>query len=536
MNLGSFSALFILLVIIVVFFTINQKDGFQTLHVPESPVKQQNLVESTNEDYAPSYVLSSGPAPGAIASFNSLPYSDPSQEKAKYRRILNLQTTLRGFLENEASNIQDLSDPAIQLPLSSARSDLTKLNNEVLVLKRNPGIDSSLTQGNVDEIEANLGYLQKKWRMSVYNEVGVEGFKDSSAKVYDLKDFDDIYDEMYDASGNDASGNHVSSSSMKNLLAYLKEKLFTPSTNNDEKEDNSTSPNASLKDLENLITKIDTTISIFMASGTTDVITRARVNVLKQIIYKVQAVINDVISGVRAEADIPITRDAYNNFLKTASDVNSPVSKLFGDNVSIADLFPAYSIGDVSGATFAQYLFNKYSDMLFKGLSFNMNINYESEAEQGLASALANTLASNYNIPSSTESGFPETSDGSSGATGSAAAVGNFNDKINDLQKRHFGSKPPGTETTETATTAPKNTTSQKFNWKERAQFICNSVENRGLDPSDFACLSPDQVVSDDFSWRGYAKMVCGRLGTSYDTGLPDVCGCPPPSWVGWKT
>ena len=527
MNLGSFSALFILLVIIVVFFTVKQKDGFQTLHVPESPVKQKNLVEGVNEDYAPSYVLASGPAPGAIASFNSLPYRDPSQEKAKYRRILNVQTTLRGFLENEASNIQDLSDPAIQLPLTSARSDLTKLTNEVLVLKRNPGIDSSLTQGDVDEIQANLGYLQKKWRMSVYNEVGVEGFNDGSDPDFD--DFDDV------------SGHHwydVSGSSMASLLAYLKEKLFSSNKNDVDEEEDSNTPNASLKDLENLITKIDTTISRFMLSGTPDVITQARVNVLKQVIYKIQAVINDVTSGVRAEADIPITRDAYNNFLKTVNDVNSPVSKLFGDNVSIADLFPAYSIGDVSGATFAQYLFNKYSDMLFKGLSFNMNINYESEAEQGLASALANSLTTNYNIPSSTESGFPDTSSSSSSY---------FNDKINDLQERHFGSKAPGASTGTTASTSAStpaatpaathaSTSAEKFNWKERAQFICNSIESRGLNPNDFACLSPDQVVSDDFSWRGYAKMVCGRLGTSYDTGLPEVCGCPPPSWVGWRT
>lgn len=529
MNLGSFSALFILLVIIVTFFTINQKDGFQTLHVPESPVAQKNLVEGTNEDYAPSYVLASGPAPGAVASFNSLPYADPSQQKAKFKRILNVQTTLRGFLENEAPHIQELSDPAIQLPLTSARSDLTTLSNEVLVLKRNPGIESSLTQGVIDEIEANLGYLQKKWRMSVYNEVGVEGFTDAS----DLDDMDGSGNVFSDASG----------SSMKNLLSYLKEKLFTNNHEEHEEEDTS-SPNASLKDLEHLITKIDTTISRFMASGTTDPITLARVNVLKQITFKIQAVINDVTSGVRKEADIPITRIAYNNFLKTVSDVNSPISKLFGNNVSVADLFPAYSIGDVSGATFAQYLFNKYSDMLFKGLSFNMNINYASEAEQGLASALANTMATNYNTPSSTQAGFPTASNGSSppfasnASNASSASAGTFNDKISDLQERHFGSKAPGSKgapgSAEPAV-APASTHAEKFNWKERAQFICESVEKRGLNPSDFACLGPDQVVSDDFSWRGYAKMVCGRLGTSYDTGLPEVCGCPPPSWIGWK-
>jgi hypothetical protein len=35
-----------------------------------------------------------------------------------------------------------------------------------MVLKRNPGIDSSLTQADVDGVNANLDYLQRKWRLS----------------------------------------------------------------------------------------------------------------------------------------------------------------------------------------------------------------------------------------------------------------------------------------------------------------------------------------------------------------------------------
>ena len=170
MKASIFTILFIVLVLVVLFYTIQEKETFQntiptpTLKLPEAPVAQKNLVESSQEDYAPSWTLATGPAPGAIASFNSLPYQDPSLEKAKYKRILNVETTLQGFLDNEAPHIQELSDPSIQLPLATARSDLVRLQNEVLVLKRNPGIDSTVTQGDVDEIEANLQYLQKKWR------------------------------------------------------------------------------------------------------------------------------------------------------------------------------------------------------------------------------------------------------------------------------------------------------------------------------------------------------------------------------------
>jgi hypothetical protein len=67
---------------------------------------------------------------------------------------------------------------------------------------------------------------------------------------------------------------------------------------------------------------------------------------------------------IYAEVDIPITKDAYTTFLTSISNVNSPVSQLFGSNVALADLLPAYSSGDVSGAMVAQYLFNKYSDIL----------------------------------------------------------------------------------------------------------------------------------------------------------------------------
>jgi hypothetical protein len=74
-----------------------------------------------------------------------------------------------------------------------------------------------------------------------------------------------------------------------------------------------------------------------------------------------------------------------------------------------------------------------------------------------------------------------------------------------------------------------------RFDWHERANYICEAVAKHGLDPGDFGCLSETDYVSDNFSWRGYAKMVCSRLSTSYDPGLPETCGCPPLTWSGWR-
>jgi hypothetical protein len=76
---------------------------------------------------------------------------------------------------------------------------------------------------------------------------------------------------------------------------------------------------------------------------------------------------------------------------------------------------------------------------------------------------------------------------------------------------------------------------SDHFNWKDRSTSICNAIKSRGLDPADFACLDNTSKVGTNFSWRGYARMICSRLGTTMDPGLPEVCGCPPIEWAGWR-
>jgi hypothetical protein len=39
----------------------------------------------------------------------------------------------------------------------------------------------------------------------------------------------------------------------------------------------------------------------------------------------------------------------------------------------------------------------------------------------------------------------------------------------------------------------------------------------------------------ESFSWRGYTKMVCNRVSTVYDSSVPELCGCPPADWPGWR-
>ena len=499
MNASLFTALFLVLVIIVYSYTIKQRDGFEpTLHIPQSPVKQKNLVENSDNNYAPMAVKTLGAAPGAIASYNSLPYQDPSLEKAKYQRILNIETTLNGFLKNEAPDMEEMSDPSIQLPLNVARSDLERLRNEILVLKRNPGINSTLTQEDVDEIQANLAYLQKKWRLSIYNDVEIEGFQDASGS---------------DITDNSGAALPTQPSVVQNIFNSI---FGTPTTK-------STSPNVSLSDLNNLISRINDAINSLSSSGTTDPVVLARVNSLQQIKSKIQSIINEVNGGARAEADIPITKDAYNNFLKVITNTESPLPTITTTNKEniVSDLV------------------NKYTDVLFKGLSWNVNIDltYHSEADQNIANTLANSINNNKNMNATTMNAI-NTSNIMPYSTSLldnsivnplpiSNTITNTTNDFTQLNNQYFGSN----SSNSAISTKPK-----KFDWHERANFICDSIQKRGLNPGDFGCLKSSDYVGDDFSWRGYSKMICSRLGTSYDTGLPEVCGCPSFTLHGWRS
>ena len=498
MNAYYFITLFIILVVTVTSFTIRTKENFQTeeplaptrvvesppLRVVESPVKQRNVDDTLQAYTYPSDTLLF-PSPGQIASFNSLPYQDPSSERANFQRILSVQTTLQGFLDQEASRISDISDPAIVLPLTTARGDLTRLRNEVMVLRRNPGINSTLTQGDVDGIEANLAYLQRMWRLNVYNDVNdVEGFQ---VEGFDV-----------------------------------------------------TSNRASLNDLENLISRINSTNLLLSSSGTNDPVIQRRISLLNEVKNNINDIIADVQSGRRSESNIPIKRDIYLNFLRNIDNTNSPLGNLIdtsGLPSGLSDLFSGYSYGDVSGANNSKNLFQYYADLLLKGISWDVNISYTGDNEVEVSKSLANQFSSILS-QSYLDKGI---SFGRPVYTGPIDNRGEFAKKITDLQ--NGGTKSPTTTTTNpppttpgtTTPTVPKSTAPVKFDWHERANFICESIKKREMNPEDFGCLKSEEYVSENFSWRGYAKMICNRLATSYDSGLPELCGCPDASWKGWR-
>ena len=87
-----------------------------------------------------------------IAAMSPLPYQDTTLIKANRQQLIDMLELLKGFLAFEAQEISERSDPTIQLPLNTARGDFHKLQSEVEVLNRNPGLQPSITLSYLNEI------------------------------------------------------------------------------------------------------------------------------------------------------------------------------------------------------------------------------------------------------------------------------------------------------------------------------------------------------------------------------------------------
>lgn len=454
--------------------------------VPTVNPKPAPLEGSTPAPYLTPTDLAYGPAYGDIARINTLPYKDPSLEAAPYKRLSELLESMKGFFTYEAKGLEKLSDPQVQLPLTTARGDLQRLTDEIAVLKRNPGIDSALTQGQADDIQANLAYLQRKYRMSVNSVSGsslLEGFTDNSGN------------DMTDNSGNTVA-------STTNVV--------------------DTNDRLSLDEVKELKVRIEAEMARLSSSGTTDVVTNARLDTLNTIKLNLETLINEVSSGLRPAAEIPIMKRDRDSFLPLMSDPSQPLPQLLNSAnlpMTISNAFPAYGPGDKTGALAAQALFEKYGEKIFNGLSWSLGLKFTSQNEVD---------ASSHKGPGAEKSEDPLFFTGSGREfTRSAGAFprGEMESTAGGLEVDRLEARP----TLDVGKTA-------KYDWRSKAAAICDSIRKQGMDPNDFGCMNPSKQVSPDYSWRGNARMVCTRLLTTPDPGLPEVCGCPPVEWAGWRS
>jgi hypothetical protein len=127
-----------------------------------------------------------------FAAMSPLPYQDTTLIKASRQQLVSLLEMLKGFLSFESQELTEKSDPSIQLPLTTARSDLQVIQREVDVQNRNPGIQSTITLTYLNEISSNLAYLQEKVRS-----IGVAGGANTAAITERQKAFAERFTEGF---------------------------------------------------------------------------------------------------------------------------------------------------------------------------------------------------------------------------------------------------------------------------------------------------------------------------------------------------
>lgn len=467
---------------------IESTEGFQDpgINIPEVPTKA--LLQGDAQPFAPPTAQMLEPLPGQTASVLSSPYEDPSLAKAPADRIRNALETLKGFLENEGPGLAKLGDPAVQLPLGTAKGDKQRLTDEVLVLQRNPGLPSTLTQGDLDGIEANTAYLQKKWRLSANSLSGeVEPFQ----------------------SGGTQGGTDGSTTTAAGTAS-------TPAT---------------VEELTDLSQKIAIEIVRLSSSVTVDPLTQSRINTLTTVKKAVDQILSDVKAGIKKPADVPITSADVKTFLPVMGNPNSALPKLIeqtNSSSALNNLFSPFSSSDISGSQLSAELFRKYADDLMQNISWELKLNYMSKGEKDLAAM----YAQNGSVPFS-QNDMSDLQD-SIDLIEVGQPRGYFDAVVGSLGN---GRAPIGSSRVSSGLSGRGNTpTSSSLDWKQRSSDICQQIAGRGLTPGDYGCMvNPDSNTNPGFGWRGYARMICQRLATNYDVGVPAACGCPPATWPGWK-
>ena len=250
------------------------------------------------------------------------------------------------------------------------------------------------------------------------------------------------------------------------------------------------------------------------------------------------------------EADIPIKFNDYTVFLRyvdindPTTNMNNPLPHLLnatGASSALSNLFPFFFSGDISGAQMARELFDKYAKNLFTDVGYDVNVhlNKKSDTERKVAEEVAKALA-NGTLGKNSKLAFDNEGDedgGTNGAAPNSTVTGMFNSIIQAIT----GQNPSQDSTAGSGSSSLKITTSSPpsapghFNWKDRSKEICDQINKRGLKAYDYGCLNNPEEVSENFSYRGYARMICARLETNYDPSIPGICGCPPPTWPGWR-
>ena len=394
----------------------------------------------------------------SLAETNSRPQTDPAMEKATLPMINELKQDMDGFHKNEYPHIKDRSDPAINLPLTRFQGDYQRLKDELSVLKMNPGIPAQVSIQEINDIGANLRYLQRTYR----DLANVELVPTS--------------DLPYSRVGEGFTSGSASDATKPITLAQLKL----------------------------LQTSISAETMRLQASGTTDPIIAARVRVFTNIGNTVNDLVTKVSNGGMKEADIPITVNDYAKFLPALGNSSGGIGGLLSSNGlgALSNLFNAYDAGDASGAQVAAALFQAYAKQMGDGLSFN--VSYTSTNEVANNQALAR-YAKAYGMsmagPSNPRGDFERIIDAfENGVRPPSEIAGNpgkFDwkaraDAIADNISR-AGMNPADFGCLEKGAAV-----SPGYSWRGHAKMVCSRLATNA-DPA-----TPEQMGCPPVSWKGW--------------------------------
>ena len=290
--------------------------------------------------------------------------------------------------------------------------------------------------------------------------------------------------------------------------------------------------------LDLLVQKIAVEITRLQASGTTDPIIRSRVNIflrIKQSLTDIQAALD---AGTMKPQDIPILVKDYNNFLPAIGSTNTGIAGLLSESgyPTLASLFNGFTQGDITNSEINNHLLHSYAKALINGLSYKFDISYTSANEVAARKAEAikaaydsGDTAADIGIQMKMHTGHPRTMHGSRGA---------FDSHVRQMDLNGFEMDSQGYSRPSSGSASAGGEGSGGFDWKGRAEKIFDNAKRAGMNPYDYGMDENvyANAINTDFSWRGYTKMVCSRLATNAEQGMAEKMGCPPASWIGWRS
>jgi hypothetical protein len=489
---------FVLLTIAIITNTCTDwtyKEGFQGSLGREGPpptslTQKAPASASASASQEPKGIsdLPSAPING-LAENNALPYQDPAQQKGSKQMLATLKADMDGFAASELPGLKSVgsSDPSVSLPITRFNGDYQRVKDEMAAIKNSPGLQPQLAVDDIQEMAANLRFLQRQYRT-------------------------------------------YAGSKMVDEPAAPLSSVGLPTT---EGFTGTSDTRITVDQLRDLSTKLSVEIVRLQKSGTNDPVVKSRVNVFTSMLQFVNNAKSRIDNGTLKAADIPIKLTDYQNFLPALGTNSGGIGKLMSTSglSSLSSLFNAYDAGDISGAQVAEALFEKYADEILKGMSYNLTFSYTSPSEVAKEQA----IASGWNAKNAYSS-FAKQGGVSSGALG-ALGQGSQDDVMDGLLDGFSGERGEFEEKIQNLSRPLSEAPTQigKFDWKVRAEAVTENIRKAGMNPDDFGCLARGAQVSKDYSWRGHTKMVCSRLATHADPGIPEQMGCPPVSWKGWR-